>query len=109
MNLSKAIEEKIFNFLAHLYGLQVKTDRTNGVPVAIDRLSNKDLHFIEKHFPGHEIVLVWIGTEFFSTYYEVVLENGSKIKFIGKNKRVKIIIRVLAENVKKMGKYINKH
>lgn len=84
----KRLKKILFHFLARLYGLHLEIWVNNGILVHIDKLPGRALYFIDKYLPGSEIIMVWMKTEYFSTYYEVILGDGTVLKFNSKGRRM---------------------
>lgn len=86
----KRIKEILFHFFVRVYGLHLVVWLNSGILVRIDKLPRRALFFIEKYLPGSKIMMIWMKTKYFSIYYEVILGDGTVLKFNSNGRRISI-------------------
>ena len=101
--------KKIFVLLACLFAVQMAASADDGKPIEVNNLPTKAQLFLKSAFPDAKVAYAMVEDDLLGKEYEVLFEDGYKVKFDKKGEWEEVDGKLAAVPVNVVPVLIKKH
>lgn len=73
--------KKLLLLFACLFALQSVVRADDDKPIQVNKMPKQAQQFISQHFPGNQVAIAKVESDFLDKSYDVIFTNGNKVEF----------------------------